>query len=85
MTLSNLGKIQVLPEYENEIESFYGLMGVGKHQPLKATVVTYKNDIIFTLASAFETTYLQRGFFRLARKLGMTVKLESNGVHDETM
>ena len=85
MTLSNLGKIQVLPEYADEIQSFYGLMGVGKHQPLKATVVTYKDDIIFTLASAFETTYLQRGFFRLARQLGMNVILESNGVHDETM
>ena len=85
MTLSNLGKIQVLPEYEAEIESFYALMGVGKHQPLKSTVVTYRNDIVVTLASAFEATYLQKGFFRLARKLGMNVKLESNGVHDETM
>lgn len=85
MTLSNLGKIQVLPEYEDEIDSFYGLMGVGKYQPLKCTVVTYRDDIIITMASAFESTYLQRGFFRLARTLGMDVKLESNGVHDETM
>ena len=85
MTLSNLGKIQVLPEYEEEIESFYALMGVGKQQPLKCTVVTYKNNIVVTIASVFETTYLQKGFFRLARKLGMNVKLESNGVHDETM
>ena len=85
MTLSNLGKVQILPEYESEIESFYGLMGVGKGQPLKCTVITYKNDLVVTLASAFETTYLQKGFFRLARQLGMNIVLESNGVHDETM
>jgi len=85
MTLSNLGKVQILPEYEQEIESFYGLMGVGKGQPLKCTVITYKNDLVVTLASAFESTYLQRGFFRLAGQLGMNVILESNGVHDETM
>ena len=38
-------------------------MGVGKYQPLKATIVSYQNDIVVTLASAFETTYLQKGFF----------------------
>lgn len=85
MTLSNLGKITVLPEYANEIEGFHGIMGVGKYQPLKCTVVTYGNDINVTMASAFRATYLQRGFFRLARKLGMGVTLESNGVHDEAM
>lgn len=85
MTLSNLGRISVLPEYAQEIEDFHGIMGVGKYQPLKCTVVTYGDEINITMASAFRTTYLQRGFFRLARMLGMKVKLESNGVHDETM
>ncbi len=84
-TLSNLGRVNVLPEYEEEIEGFHVIAGVGKSQPLKFTIMSYKDDIVVTAASAFENTYLQKEFFRLARKMGMTVRLESNGVHDETM
>ena len=85
MTLSNLGKIDVHPAYADEILDFQAIMGVGKFQPLKCTVLTYGGYIVINMASALETTYLQRGFFRLARKMGIGVILETNGVHDETM
>lgn len=85
MTLSNLGRVTVLPEYAPEIEGFSVIAGVGKTQPLKCTVISYGDEIVVTITSAFETTYLQKEFFRMARKLGIEVKLESNGVHDETM
>lgn len=85
MTLSNLGKIDVLPAYADEIIDFQAIMGVGKFQPLKCTVLTYGDYIVVNMASALENTYLQRGFFRLARKMGIGVMIESNGVHDETM
>lgn len=85
MTLSNLGKIEVLPEYADEIEDFQAIMGVGKFQPLKCTVLTYGDYVLVNISSAFETTYLQRGFFRLARKMGIGVIIESNGVNDEAM
>lgn len=85
MTLSNLGKIEVLPEYKDQVEGFQAIMGVGKFQPLKCTVLTHGDYVVVNMASALTTTYLQRGFFRLARKMGIEVILESNGGYNETM
>ncbi len=85
LTLSNLGKIEVLPEYEAEIEGFQTIMGVGKYQPLKFSIHTYGGYVVVNIASAYMSTYLQRGFFRLARKMGIGVIVESNGVKDEAL
>lgn len=85
MTLSNLGNIEVLPEYAGEVESFHAVMGVGKSQTLKCTVCTYGNDIVITFASAFLDTYLQKAFFRTIRSQGIRVKISSNGVNHETV
>lgn len=85
LTLSNLGKIEVLPEYKDEIEGFQTIMGVGKFQPLKFSIHTYGDYVVVNIASAFTSTYLQRGFFRLARKMGIGVTIESNGVNDEAL
>lgn len=85
LTLSNLGKIDVLPEYREEIEGFQTIMGVGKYQPLKFSIHTYGGYVVVNIASVFTSTYLQRSYFRLARKMGIHVILESNGVKDEAL
>lgn len=85
MTLSNLGKVELLPEYQNEVESFHAIMGVGKSQTLKCAICSYRNDMVITFASVFEETYLQRTFFRTLRQMGVRVRISSNGVNDETV
>ena len=85
MTLSNLGKVELLPEYQKEVESFHAIMGVGKSQTLKCAICSYKNDMVITFASVFEETYLQRTFFRTLRQMGVRVRISSNGVNDETV
>ncbi|MDO4555511.1 MAG: hypothetical protein Q4B70_10235 [Lachnospiraceae bacterium] len=85
MTLSNLGKIEVLPEYAKEIESFHAIMGVGKSQTLKCTICTYGQDMVITFASVFEETYIPKGFFRAIRKMGARIQILSNGVNNETV
>ena len=85
MTLSNLGKIDILPEYREEIDSFQIIMGVGKSQPLKCVVCSYGEDMAVTFSSVFEETYLQKTFFRTVRKMGVRVRIQTNGVNDEKM
>ena len=85
MTLSNLGKVEILPAYESEIESFHAIMGVGKSQTMKCTICSYGDDMVITFASVFEDTYIQKGFFRAIRQMGAKVQISSNGVRNETM
>lgn len=79
-TISNLGLIRVLPEYEDYIENFHFVMGVSKKQPVKSVVCSYGNQLVFTFSSVFEDTSLQRAFFKKIAADGVHVKVESNGV-----
>lgn len=83
MTLSNLGKIEVPPVYAEEIEGFLPIMGVGKSQKLKCTVCTYGQDVVVTISSVFENTDLERAFFRNLRKMGVNIRIRSNGANNE--
>jgi hypothetical protein len=85
MTFSNLGKVELLTEYQQEVESFHAIMGVGKTQTLKCTACSYGSDMVITFSSVFEETYLQRNFFRALRKMGVRVKISSNGGSNETV
>ncbi|MEG2918937.1 MAG: hypothetical protein RR851_13500 [Clostridium sp.] len=84
-TLSNLGKITVLPEFEADIENFHFLIGVSKKQKMKCGVCSYKDKLIVNFTTVLADTYLQRAFFRALAKEGIPVDIESNGVLNEKM
>jgi NRPS condensation-like uncharacterized protein len=83
MTLSNLGPIKILPEFEKYIEGFHFIIGVSKKQKMKCGVCSYEDKIIVTFFSVLKDTYLQRAFFRALTKEGIDVIIESNGVLNE--
>jgi NRPS condensation-like uncharacterized protein len=83
MTLSNLGPIKVLPEFEEYIESFHFIIGVSKKQKMKCGVCSYKDKVVVSFSSVLGDTYLQRAFFRALTKEGIDVTIESNGVLNE--
>lgn len=83
MTLSNLGYIKVLPEFEEYIENFHFIIGVSKKQKMKCGVCSYKDKVVVTFSSVLGDTYLQRAFFRALTKEGIGVTIESNGVLNE--
>ncbi len=83
MTLSNLGYIKVLPEFEEYIENFHFIIGVSKKQKMKCGVCSYKDKVVVTFSSVLGDTYLQRAFFRALTKEGIDVTIESNGVLNE--
>lgn len=82
-TISNLGIIKVLPEYQPYVERFHFIMGVSKKQPMKCIVCSYQEEIVFTFSSVLEDTSIQRHFFKKLSEHGIAVKVESNGVYYE--
>lgn len=84
-TLSNIGKIEVLKEFEEYIDYFSFLLAPSKSEKIKCSVCSYKNDLVFSFASTLEETYIERSFFRHLANDGIDVIIESNGVYNENM
>lgn len=85
MTLSNLGVIKVLPEYEEYIDNFHFIIGVSEKQKMKCGVCSYGDRMIISFTSVLKNPYLQRAFFRTLSRDGIKVQIESNGVLNEEM
>lgn len=84
-TLSNLGKITVLPEFKEYIDYFSFLIAPSRTEKIKCSVCSYENDLVFSFASILEEPYIEREFFRHLVRAGVEVKIESNGVYHENM
>lgn len=78
ITLSNVGPIKVDPEYREEIERFHLMIGVSRRQPMKCTVCSYGDEVVFTFTSVFADSRLQRRFFKKLKSDGVQVRLEGN-------
>ncbi len=84
-TLSNLGAIDVLPEFKADIERFHFIIGVSKKQKMKCSVCSYDKELVLSFTTVLKEPYLQRYVFRQLTKAGVKVKIESNGVLNEKM
>ena len=78
MTLSNVGVIQMEPEYEEEIERFHLMIGVSRRQPIKCAVCSYGKEAVITFTSVFSDNHLPRRFFDKLKEDGIRVQLEGN-------
>lgn len=81
-TLSNLGLIRMLPEYEPFVENFHFIMGASPKQTVKCVVCSYGKELIFTFSSAFKNNRLQQAFFRRLEEDGVQLRVEGNGVYE---
>lgn len=79
-TLSNVGPIQMDPEYQDEVERFHLMIGVSRRQPMKCAVCAYQGESVITFTSVFADSRLQKAFFRKLREDGISVRLEGNGL-----
>ena len=80
-TLSNMGKVDIAELYRPYIELFHGYMAVSMGQPIKGTVFTYNDTLVFSFSYVLKDPGVQRGFFRRLREDGLSVEIESNGVN----
>ncbi len=84
-TLTNIGNISVVKEYEPYIRMFGAFLAMSKGQTLKGTICSYGDSLMFTFSSILADTVVQRAFFRKLAEDGLEVAIESNGVYNEQM
>ena len=82
-TVTNIGNIHVQEKYQPYIEMFGAFLAMSKGQPLKGTVCSYGDQLLFTFSSVLADTSVQRGFFRQLAKDGLAVTVQTNGVYYE--
>lgn len=85
VVLSNLGIIEVQDEFKEYIDSFEVLIGVSKSEPIKCSMCSFDDRLVFTFTSILKDPYLQRAFFRHLSNQGIDVMIESNGVYNENL
>ena len=70
-------------EYEQYIKQFYAFIPMSKGQPMKGTICSYKDTLVFSFTSVLMDTMVQRSFFRKIAADGIEVTLETNGEYYE--
>ena len=80
-TVTNIGNIQVPPEYEPYIDMFYSFLSFSIGQNIKATITSYKDTLVYTFTSAYMSSAIQRNVFRQIARDGVSVRIETNGVY----
>lgn len=79
-TFSNVGRINVLPEYKKYINKFLFLLAPEPVEKIKCSACSYDNKLAFTFTSILQDTSIERAFFNHFEQQGMAVEIESNGV-----
>lgn len=82
-TVTNIGNISVAEAYEPYIQMFGAFLAMSKGQPLKGTICSFGDRLVFTFSTILSDTSVQRGFFRRLTEDGVEVVIESNGVYYE--
>lgn len=82
-TVTNLGDITVVPEYEDYIDHFSVILSRSKGQNTKLCLCSYRGMLTATISSVIKDTKLQKAFYRCLVGMGISVKIESNGVYYE--
>ena len=82
-TITNLGNIQVAPEYEDYVDHFSVILSRSKGQNLKMCLCSYKGTLTSTISSVMKDTKLQKAFYRYLVANDIPVTIESNGVYYE--
>ena len=81
-TLSNIGKVNVLPEYQKYIDNFLFLIAPDRGEKIKCSTMSYKDNIIFTITSILKNDGVEKKFFEYLEKENTTVQIETNGVRE---
>lgn len=82
-TLSNIGKIHVMPEYEQYIENFLLLIAPEKGEKIKCAVCTYGDYINFGFTSILQEQDIQNEFENKLKSDNIPVKTKTNDVFEE--
>ncbi len=82
-TITNIGNIPVEEAYKPYIDQYHAFLALSKGQPVKGTICSYRDTLVFTFCYMLKDVSVQRGFFRRITEDGVQVEIESNGVSYE--
>ena len=76
--ISNIGKVTMPPEFDDEIERFEFLLGASRKINTGCGVISYKDKLIVNFGRTIKETTIEKLFFRKLVELGLKVKIETN-------
>ena len=82
-TFSNIGRIGIIGDYKNYIDSFLVLIAPSQYERIKCSSCTFENNLVFTFTSILNDNRIEKGFYKFLTEKGIDVKIESNGVLDD--
>ncbi|MGL4337466.1 MAG: hypothetical protein ACRCST_11305 [Turicibacter sp.] len=77
-TLSNLGRVMLPAEMAPFVEEFRVMISVTPHQPLRSSVCSLGDKLVYSFSSALEETDVQKFFFRFLQQQGIDITISSN-------
>ena len=79
-TLSNIGRIGIIAEYQKYIEQFLFLIAPERVEKIKCSTCSYGDKMFFTFTSVLMPTNIEKEFKVILEEQGISVEIESNGV-----
>lgn len=79
ITMSNLGMVRVPAEMAPYIDRFGFTLGVQHTSPNNCTIISYGGRLYVTMIRSIEEPVLEQRFYTTLRKIGLSVRVESNG------
>lgn len=76
--LSNIGRVTMPSEFDDEIERFDFILGASRKITTGCGIVSYKDNLIVTFGRTVKEAVIEKLFFRKLIELGIKVKVESN-------
>jgi NRPS condensation-like uncharacterized protein len=77
-TLSNLGKINVLPCMKNHVKRFDILVGASRKNTLNCGVCTFDDTMVISFTKSIMETDIERYFFRFLSNKGLKITVEQS-------
>lgn len=82
-TVTNIGNIELREPYQKYVEHFYTTLSMSKGQNMKGGICSYNGILTFTFSSVLLDLSIQKRFFQIIAKDGVSVAVESNGAYYE--
>lgn len=77
-SISNLGKIDMPKEIEQDIQRFEFYPPPSRGNKIKVGIISYNEKIFISFGRMTKITEIEKYFFRKIRKMGISVKIETN-------
>ena len=81
-TLSNIGRVGIIGEYQKYIDKFLMLIAPESVEKIKCSACSFENNLVLTFTSALKNTDVEQKFCEKLKEEGIDIYVEGNGVHD---